>query len=466
MANFSSATLAASGPLTALSPLDGRYQGKVAPLRALFSEWALIRFRVQVEVEWLKALAAEPTLGEVPPFSAHVIGTLDAVVQHFSEADGERVKAIEATTNHDVKAVEYFLKERLGGHPEVKKVAEFIHFACTSEDINNLCHALMLKHARDDVMLPALDAIIARLTAQAHDLAALSMLAHTHGQPASPTTLGKELANVVHRLRRAREAIAKVVLLGKINGAVGNYNAHLAAYPDVPWEILARHFVEHLGLAFNPYTIQIEPHDAFAELFDAFSRANTILIDLNRDIWGYISLGYFKQKLKAGEIGSSTMPHKVNPIDFENSEGNLGLANAVLRHLSEKLPISRWQRDLTDSTVLRNMGVALGYTLLAYDSCLKGLGKLEANPAQLAEDLDANWEVLAEPIQTVMRRYGVTGAYEQLKELTRGKAGINRDTLAAFINGLSGIPDAEKKRLLALTPASYIGKAAELARKI
>ena len=326
-------------PLTALSPLDGRYQSKVAPLRALFSEWALIRYRVQVEIEWLKALAAEPTLPEVPPFSATTIATLDALVAHFSEADGERVKAIEATTNHDVKAVEYFLKEKLAGNAEILKVAEFIHFACTSEDINNLCHALMLKGARDTVMLPALDGIITRLTSQAHDLAGLPMLAHTHGQPASPTTLGKELANVVHRLRRARDTIAKVTLLGKINGAVGNYNAHLVAYPEVQWEIFAQHFVEHLGLTFNPYTIQIEPHDAMAELFDAFARVNTILIDLNRDIWGYISLGYFKQKTKAGEIGSSTMPHKVNPIDFENAEGNLGLANAVLRHLSEKLPI-------------------------------------------------------------------------------------------------------------------------------
>ena len=453
-------------PLTALSPLDGRYQSKVAPLRALFSEWALIRFRVKVEVEWLKALAAEPVLAEVPPFSAATLAALDTLVDNFSAADGAAVKAIEATTNHDVKAVEYFLKERLAGNAEVVKVSEFIHFACTSEDINNLCHALMLKGARDDVMLPMLDSLIARLTSQAHDLAAMPMLAHTHGQPASPTTLGKELANVVHRLRRARDTIAKVSLLGKINGAVGNYNAHLVAYPDVQWEMFAQHFVEQLGLTFNPYTIQIEPHDAMAELFDAFARVNTILIDLNRDVWGYISLGYFKQKTKAGEIGSSTMPHKVNPIDFENAEGNLGLANAVLRHLSEKLPISRWQRDLTDSTVLRNMGVALGYTLLAYDSCLKGLNKLEPNPAKLAADLDANWEVLAEPIQTVMRRYNVSGAYEQLKELTRGKAGINRGTLAAFINGLSGIPDAEKKRLLALTPANYIGKAAELAKKI
>jgi adenylosuccinate lyase len=453
-------------PLTVLSPLDGRYQSKVAPLRPLFSEWALIRFRVMIEVEWLKTLAAEPTLAEVPPFSSNTIAALDALVKNFSEADGEAVKTIEAKTNHDVKAVEYFLRDRLAGNTEIVKASEFIHFACTSEDINNLCHALMLKHARSDVMLPSLDSVITRLAALAHDLADLPMLAHTHGQPASPTTLGKELANVVHRLRRARAAVAGVSLLGKINGAVGNYNAHVAAYPDVAWESFARAFVEHLGLEFNPYTIQIEPHDSFAELFDAYTRVNTILIDLNRDIWGYISLGYFKQKTKAGEIGSSTMPHKVNPIDFENAEGNLGLANAVLRHMSEKLPISRWQRDLTDSTVLRNMGVALGYTLLAYDSSLRGLNKLEANPARLAEDLDANWEVLAEPIQTVMRRYGVTGAYEQLKELTRGKAGINRDSLAAFIKGLTGIPEAERKRLLALTPATYIGKAAELAKKI
>lgn len=456
----------ALSPLTALSPLDGRYQSRMAPLRALFSEWALIRFRVQVEIEWLKALAAEPQIPEVPAFSPATIATLDALITEFSQADGERIKAIEATTNHDVKAVEYFLKERLANQPEVMKVAEFIHFACTSEDINNLCHALMLKHARDEVMLPSLDTIIARLTTVAHEQARLSMLALTHGQPASPTTIGKEIANVVHRLRRARARIAQVNLQGKANGAVGNYNAHVAAYPNVDWETFSRHFVEGLGLEFNAYTIQIEPHDAMAELYDAYARANTILIDLNRDIWGYISLGYFKQKLKAGEIGSSTMPHKVNPIDFENAEGNLGLANAMLRHLSEKLPISRWQRDLTDSTVLRNMGVALGYTLLAYDSCLKGLGKLEANPAQLAADLDANWEVLAEPIQTVMRRYGVTGAYEQLKDLTRGKDGINRDTLAAFIKGLQGIPEAEKQRLLALTPANYIGKAAELAKKI
>ncbi len=451
--------------LTALSPLDGRYHGKLGALRDCFSEQALIRQRVRVEVEWLKTLAAEPALKEVPPFSKATVAELDALVKDFSEVDGERVKAIEATTNHDVKAVEYLLKERLANNAEVTKVAEFIHFACTSEDINNLCHALMLQEARGKALLPALDALIVRLRALAHELADAPMLSRTHGQPASPTTLGKEMANVVARLERARGRIAGVSLLGKINGAVGNYNAHLAAYPDIDWENFAKRFVESLGLEFNPYTIQIEPHDAIAELFDAVARANTILLDLDRDIWGYISVGYFKQKTKAGEIGSSTMPHKVNPIDFENSEGNLGLSNALLRHLSDKLPVSRWQRDLTDSTVLRNMGVALGYALLAWDSCLKGLNKLEANREKLAADLDANWEVLAEPIQTVMRRYNVAGAYEQLKELTRGK-GINRDTLQAFIKGLQGIPEAEKQRLLALTPASYIGKAVELARRI
>ncbi|MGH8618203.1 MAG: adenylosuccinate lyase [Burkholderiales bacterium] len=451
--------------LTALSPLDGRYASKVDALRLHFSELGLIRNRVLVEIEWLKALAAEPAIKEVPAFSAATVKALDAVASGFSEADGAAVKAIEARTNHDVKAIEYFLKDKLGANAEVAKVAEFIHFACTSEDINNLCHALMLKAARDTVMLPALDGIIATLTDLAHAHADKSMLSHTHGQPASPTTLGKEIANVVHRLRRARARIAAVALSGKANGAVGNYNAHLAAYPDVDWEGFARRFVESLGLEFNPYTIQIEPHDAMAELFDAYARANTILLDLDRDVWGYISLGYFTQKTKAGEIGSSTMPHKVNPIDFENSEGNLGIANALLRHLSEKLPVSRWQRDLTDSTVLRNMGVALGHTLLAYDSLAKGLGKLEANPARLAADLEANWDVLAEPIQTVMRRYGVAGAYEQLKELTRGKGGITQEALAAFIKGLA-LPEAEKKRLLALTPATYTGKAVALAKRI
>jgi len=451
--------------LTALSPLDGRYAGKIEPLRRYFSELGLIRYRVLVEVEWLKALAAEPKIREVPRFSKATIKKLDAVVADFSDADGTRVKKIEAVTNHDVKAIEYFLKEKLGGNRDVARVAEFIHFACTSEDINNLCHALMLKAARDEVMLPGLDAIVERLRTIAHEQAGAAMLAHTHGQPASPTTLGKEIANVVARLKRARGRIAAVTMLGKANGAVGNYNAHLSAYPDIDWEKFSRRFVESLGLEFNPYTIQIEPHDAIAELFDAYARCNTMLLDLDRDLWGYISLGYFKQKTKAGEIGSSTMPHKVNPIDFENSEGNLGVANALLRHMADKLPVSRWQRDLTDSTVLRNMGVALGHTLLAYDSCLKGLGKLEANHAKLAADLDANWEVLAEPIQTVMRRYAVSGAYEQLKELTRGKDGINRASLAFFIRGLQ-IPDAEKKRLLKMTPATYYGKAATLARKI
>jgi adenylosuccinate lyase len=455
----------ALSPLTALSPLDGRYSSKVEPLRQYFSELALIRYRVLIEIEWLEALAAEPAIAEVPAFSTATVKELDAVVTGFSEADGTAVKTIEARTNHDVKAIEYFLKERLAANVQIAEVAEFIHFACTSEDINNLCHALMLKAARDDVMLPGLDKIIDRLTAMAHDLADASMLAHTHGQPASPTTLGKEMANVVARLKRARERIAGVKLLGKINGAVGNYNAHMAAYPEIDWETFARRFVETLGLEFNPYTIQIEPHDAIAELFDAYARANTIMLDLDRDIWGYISLGYFTQKTKAGEVGSSTMPHKVNPIDFENSEGNFGIANALLRHMSEKLPVSRWQRDLTDSTVLRNMGTALGHTLLAYDSLLKGLGKLEANLALLAADLDANWDVLAEPVQTVMRRFGVTGAYEQLKDLTRGKGGITRESLHAFIKTLA-IPDDAKKTLLELTPASYVGKAATLAKKI
>ena len=451
--------------LTALSPLDGRYSPKVEPLRRHFSELGLIRYRVQVEVQWLEALAAEPAIREVPAFSPATLKELAALIDGFGEAEGAAVKAIEARTNHDVKAIEYFLKERLAGNAEISRVAEFIHFACTSEDINNLAHALMLKASRADCMLPALERIINRLTVLAHELADAPMLAHTHGQPASPTTLGKEIANVVARLARARDTLAAITITGKINGAVGNYNAHVAAYPEVDWEALARGFVESLGLEFNPYTIQIEPHDAIAELFDAYARINTILIDLNRDIWGYISLGYFTQSVAAGEIGSSTMPHKVNPIDFENSEGNLGLANALLRHMSEKLPISRWQRDLTDSTVLRNMGVALGHTLLAYDSCLKGLNKISGNRTVLAADLDASWEVLAEPIQTVMRRYGVTGAYEQLKELTRGKEGINRESLRAFIQTLA-IPESARQQLLALTPATYIGKATELARKI
>lgn len=451
--------------LTALSPLDGRYAAKVEALRAHFSEFGLIRNRVTVEIEWLKALAAEPAISEVPAFSVETITELNELVANFSAADAENIKAIERTTNHDVKAIEYFLREHFSSNPEIAKVNEFIHFACTSEDINNLSHALMLKAAREQVMLPALNSVISRLTELAHEHAAVPMLARTHGQPASPTTLGKEMANVVYRLQRQADQIHSVAMLGKINGAVGNYNAHLSAYPDLDWENFAQRFVTGLGLTFNPYTIQIEPHDYMAELFDAISRVNTVLIDLNRDIWGYISVGYFKQKVKAGEIGSSTMPHKVNPIDFENAEGNLGIANALLRHLAEKLPVSRWQRDLTDSTVLRNMGVALGYALLGFDSCLRGLNKLEANPARLADDLDHNWEVLAEPIQTVMRRYNVPNAYEQLKELTRGKSGINRESLHQFISGLA-IPEADKQRLLAMTPGSYTGKATELALRI
>ncbi len=450
--------------LNALSPLDGRYQSKLDALRPCFSEFALIRHRALVEMEWLKALAAEPGIKEVAPFSAATVEELDEAIRAFGEAEAEQVKAIEARTNHDVKALEYWLKERFSGNPEIHKASEFIHFACTSEDINNQSHALMLKAARDAVLLPMLDSIIARLTEQAHELADDAMLARTHGQPASPTTLGKEFANVVYRLRRQRKQLAETEILGKINGAVGNFNAHLSAYPDFDWEAFAMRFVESLGLTYNPYTIQIEPHDYMAEMYDAISRINTILIDLDRDIWGYISVGYFKQKVKEGEVGSSTMPHKVNPIDFENSEGNLGLANAVLRHLAEKLPISRWQRDLTDSTVLRNMGVAFGYSLLGYDSCLKGLHKLEVNRARLAEDLDTTWEVLAEPIQTVMRRYGFDNPYDELKKRTRGKA-ITKESLREFILGLD-IPQQDKDRLLAMTPAGYIGKAAELARRI
>ena len=451
-------------PLTALSPLDGRYHGKVADLREHFSEHGLIRNRVKVEIEWLKALAAEPRLAEIAPFSAATIAELDAVLSAFSTADGEAVKAIEATTNHDVKAMEYWLKKRLGHNAEVMKASEFIHFACTSEDINNSSHALMLAEGRDRVLLPALDTVIARLRELAHALADLPMLSRTHGQPASPTTLGKEMANIAARLMRARVAIAGVAMSAKFNGAVGNYNAHLSAWPDFDWEGFNRRFIESLGLTFNEYTIQIEPHDAMAELFDAIARANTILIDACRDIWMYISLGYFKQKLKDGEVGSSTMPHKVNPIDFENAEGNFGIANAVLKHFSEKLPISRMQRDLTDSTVLRNMGVGFGHTVLALDSCLRGLGKLEVEPVRLAADLDDCWEVLAEPVQTVMRRYGIENPYEQLKAMTRGK-GITREALQAFIHTLA-IPAEARDHLLAMTPATYIGKAAELARRI
>ena len=450
--------------LNALSPLDGRYQTKLDALRPYFSEYALIKHRAWVEVEWLKALAAAGELTEIAAFSPATIKELDAAIANFSESDAAQVKAIEARTNHDVKALEYWLKDKFAANPEINKASEFIHFACTSEDINNLSHGLMLKTARDEVMLPFLANLMARLKELATQLADQPMLSRTHGQTASPSTMGKELANVLYRLQRQEKQLKNNEILGKINGAVGNFNAHLAAYPDFDWEQFAERFVRSLGLTYNPMTIQIEPHDYMAELYDSFARINTILIDLNRDIWGYISVGYFKQKVKAGEIGSSTMPHKVNPIDFENSEGNLGMANALLRHMAEKLPISRWQRDLTDSTVLRNMGVAFGYTLLAYDACLRGLNKLEINPEKLAQDLDASWEVLAEPIQTVMRRYGIANPYEQLKELTRGKGGINQASLHTFIEDLA-IPASAKQDLLAMTPASYIGKAVALAKR-
>lgn len=451
--------------LTALSPLDGRYAKQIEPLRGVFSEFGLMRCRIQVELEWLKALAAEPSITEVAPFSEATIAEINDLIANFSPEHGEAVKAIEARTNHDVKAIEYWLKERLSGNNEIVAASEFIHFACTSEDINNLSHALMLKAARDQVMLPALDELIAKQTEMAHQYAEMPMMCRTHGQPATPSTMGKEIANVVYRLGRQREQLIAQPLLGKINGAVGNFNAHIVAYPHVAWEGFAKRFVESLGLTYNPYTIQIEPHDYMAEMFQIFSRINTILIDLDRDIWGYISLGFFKQRVVAGEVGSSTMPHKVNPIDFENSEGNLGMANALLGHLAEKLPISRWQRDLTDSTVLRNMGVGFGYTLLGFKALMRGLNKLEINPAAIAGDLDKSWELLAEPIQTVMRRYAVANPYEQLKELTRGKDGITQATLSAFIQSLE-IPEEEKIRLLALTPATYLGKAIELARRI
>ena len=450
--------------LSALSPLDGRYASKLDLLRPILSESGFMHHRVKVEICWLQALS-QAGLAEITPFSSDANALLDQIARDFTEADAAAIKAIEAVTNHDVKAVEYWLKDQVKDVPELVSASEFIHFACTSEDINNTSHGMMLKAARDTVMLPALRGLIDRLTVLAHDNADVPLLARTHGQSASPTTLGKEMANVVARLQRAITRIAGVEILGKMNGAVGNYNAHLSAYPDLDWPAFSKNVIEQrLGLSFNPYTIQIEPHDYMAELFDAFARANTILLDLNRDIWSYVSLGYFKQKTKAGEIGSSTMPHKVNPIDFENSEGNLGLANAVLKHLSEKLPVSRLQRDLTDSTVLRNIGVALGYTLLAYDSCLRGLNKLEVNHARMEQDLDATWEVLAEPVQTVMRRYGIANPYEQLKELTRGK-GISKDALREFIVTLA-IPQDAKDLLLAMTPANYIGIAARLAREI
>src|SRR3954467_224836 len=451
-------------PLAALSPLDGRYARTVDPLRVYFSEQALIGYRIRIELEWLQALAGERAVRELKPFSPRTLGAFRRLIADFSERDAEHIKAIEAETNHDVKAIEYWLRSKLGTNREAQASLEFIHFACTSEDINNLSYALMLLESRDAVMLPRLGEIIDALRALAKRHAGLPMLARPPGQPATPTTLGKEMANFVYRLQRARDRIAAVPILGKINGAVGNYNAHLAPYPDVDWERFARRFVERLSLEFNPYTTQIDPHDWTAELLDAYARANSILLDLDRDVWGYISLGYFSQKVKAGEVGSSTMPHKVNPIDFENSEGNIGIANALLRHLSEKLPVSRWQRDLSDSTAIRNIGTALGHTLLAYASAQRGLGKLQLDARRLAEDLDSNWEVLAEAVQQVMRRYGVADAYEKLKAISRGKR-LERRSLAKFVNSLP-IPPEAKKRLLALTPARYTGLAAELARRV
>jgi adenylosuccinate lyase len=450
--------------LTAVSPIDGRYGTKTASLREVFSEYGLIKRRVLVEVRWLQQLAQMPAIAEVPALSPAANALLNDIASGFSPIDARRIKDIEATTNHDVKAVEYFIKERFAGNAELEAIAEFVHFACTSEDINNLSHALMLRDGMEQILLPAMGKIIGSLTELATGHADVAMLSRTHGQTASPTTMGKELANVVARLRRQLQQLQAMEYLGKINGAVGNYNAHLSAYPDVDWQANAEAFVKGLGLTWNPYTTQIEPHDYMAELFDAVARFNTILVDLDRDIWGYISLGYFKQRTIAGEVGSSTMPHKVNPIDFENSEGNLGLANAVFQHLAAKLPVSRWQRDLTDSTVLRNMGVGFGYSLIAYEASLKGIGKLQLNEARLAEDLDHSWEVLAEPIQTVMRRYGIEKPYEKLKELTRGQD-MNRETLEQFINGLA-LPKEAREQLLALTPAGYTGNAAAQARAI
>ena len=451
-------------PLAALSPLDGRYSKGADPLRAYFSEQALIRYRTRIELEWLQALAAERTIRELKPFSPQTAKALSSLIGNFSERDAEHIKNIEAETNHDVKAIELWLRSKLAKNAEAQRALEFVHFACTSEDISNLAYALMIAESRAKVMLPRLDDLITSLKNLARKHAARPMLSRTHGQAATPTTLGKEIANFAHRLARARERIAAVAVLGKINGAVGNYNAHVTAYPGLDWERFCRRFVERLGLEFNPYTTQIEPHDWLAELLDAYARANSVLLDLDRDLWGYVSLGYFRQKVKAGEVGSSTMPHKVNPIDFENSEGNVGIANALLRHLAEKLPVSRWQRDLSDSTALRNVGTALGHTLLAYSACLRGLAKLEADPARLAADLEANWEVLAEAVQQVMRRHGVADAYDQLKAISRGKR-IERRALAEFIRKLP-IPSEAKKRLLALTPAKYTGLATELAKRV
>ncbi|MGB5562110.1 MAG: adenylosuccinate lyase [Sedimenticolaceae bacterium] len=450
--------------LTAISPIDGRYGSKTAELRPIFSEYGLIRQRVIVEVRWLQSLAAHPAIPEVPAFSPATQEQLEQIVSSFAETDAQRVKEIERTTNHDVKAVEYLLKEKIAGNTELERVNEFVHFACTSEDINNLSHAMMLRDGRDTVLLPLADKVIAAIRALAHAHAEQPMLSRTHGQPATPTTLGKEMANVVARLRRQREQIADTTLMGKINGAVGNYNAHLSAYPEVDWAAHAKQFVESLGIEWNPYTIQIEPHDYMAELFDAVARFNTILIDFCRDIWSYISIGYFKQKTVAGEVGSSTMPHKVNPIDFENAEGNLGIANALFDHLAIKLPVSRWQRDLTDSTVLRNMGVGFAYSTIAWHSALRGIAKLEVNSAALNADLESNWEVLAEPIQTVMRRYGIEQPYEKLKALTRGQR-IDQAGMRDFIDGLA-LPEQVKSSLKAMTPATYIGNAAQQARDI
>ena len=451
-------------PLTAVSPIDGRYGAKTDMLRTVFSEYGLIRYRVLVEVRWLQHLAANPAIVEVAPFSKDATALLNGLVDNFTIEHAERVKEIERTTNHDVKAVEYLIKETIADNAELLAVSEFVHFACTSEDINNLSHALMLKEGRDDIVVPALQAIHGQLTAMAVEFADVAMLARTHGQTASPTTVGKEMANVAYRLQRQLASITAVPLLGKINGAVGNYNAHISAYPDLDWPAISQAFIEGLGLEFNPYTTQIEPHDYMAELFDGLARSNTILIDFARDIWGYISLGYFKQKTIAGEVGSSTMPHKVNPIDFENAEGNLGIANALYGHLSAKLPVSRWQRDLTDSTVLRNMGVGLGYSMIAYASLDKGVGKLQLNQERLAADLDAAWEVLAEPIQTVMRRYGIEEPYEKLKALTRGNV-MDQATIQAFIDTLE-IPQEAKTALKAMTPASYVGNAVQQAKDI
>ncbi|MBX6419550.1 MAG: adenylosuccinate lyase [Nevskia sp.] len=449
--------------LTALSPIDGRYAEKTSGLRPIFSEYGLIRYRVRVEARWLAQLAAHPGIPEVQPLSAAAAAWLSAIAEHFDEQEAQRVKAIERTTNHDVKAVEYYLKEKLAGNPELAAIKEFVHFACTSEDINNLAYALMLRDARAQVLLPALDRLSAALAELARRYAELPMLARTHGQPATPTTLGKELAVFAHRLRRQRQALAEVEILGKINGAVGNYNAHRVAYPEVDWPALAREFVAGLGLAWSPATTQIEPHDFIAEYFHALMRAHTVLVDLCRDLWGYVALGYFRQKTVAGEVGSSTMPHKVNPIDFENAEGNLGVANALLDHLAAKLPVSRWQRDLSDSTVLRNLGVGIAHGVVAYQSIERGLARLEADAERLARDLDDHWEVLAEAIQTVMRRHGLPEPYEQLKRLTRGHD-IGRDAIRAFIQGLA-LPEDAKQRLLALTPATYTGNAAEQAQQ-